>query len=132
MAKVYASDIQTPNQFSAECAEAITQGDMVALGTDGLLYKANAATGAGQQGPCVGIAEVDGADGDTITVKREGYVEGASDLTIGQPVYLGETDGAVTSTEPATNGDIVQVVGVALSATRLMLDIDNDYTTVSS
>lgn len=132
MAKVYVSDVQTPNEIHAICGEAITQGDMVAIGSaDGKFYKANAITGATQQAPCVGIAEIDGASGDMISAKRVGRVEGAADLTPGQPVYLGETDGAVTATEPSTNGDVVQVVGVAISATSFLLNVIDDYTTAT-
>ena len=132
MAKVYVSDVQTPNEIHAICGEAITQGDMVAIGyADGKFYKANAITGTTQQAPCVGIAEVDGAAGDMISAKRVGRVEGAASLTPGQPVYLGETDGAVTATKPSTSGDVVQVVGVAISATSFLLNVIDDYTTVT-
>jgi len=37
----------------------------------------------------------------------------------------------VTATEPSTSGDVVQVVGVAISATSFLLNVIDDYTTVS-
>ena len=119
-----------PN-FTAQAGEAISAGDAVALGSDGKLYKANAATGADQQVPCVGIAETDADAGDYVTVLREGKVGGYSNLTPGAPVYLGETDGAVTATAPSDSGDYVQTLGQAVSATEFILNIENVGSTVA-
>lgn len=118
--------------FTAEAGEDITIGQMVAIHTDGKAYKANAKTGAGQQIPAVGIAEVTVAAGGYIEIKRWGHVSGAADLTVGAPVYLAETDGAVTATPPSDAGDIVQYVGIALSATDFLLDVELGYSTVAS
>ena len=108
------------------CGEAITAGDMVAIHTDGKVYKANAAVGASQQIPCVGMAEIDGASGGVITITRRSvYCDGATDLSPGATLYLGETDGAVTTTKPSTHYDAIQAIGHALSATEFVLDIGN-------
>jgi hypothetical protein len=101
---------------------------MVAIHTDGKFYKANAVVGATQQIPCVGMAEIDGASGGVITViRRCNYCDGASGLSPGATLYLGETDGAVTTTKPSTHYDAVQAIGHALSATEFVLDIGNAF-----
>lgn len=120
---------------SLERGEDIVQDELVAVHTNKKIYKANAATGYDQQIPAIGIDEVGGDEGTTAEVKTRGVLEGKntgiSGLTVGGIVYLGETDGDFTSTEPDTSGDIVQAVGIALSETRVMLDISSYYETVT-
>lgn len=117
--------------FTAEAGETISAGDAVAISSsDGKVYKANAAAGANQQVPCVGIAETDASAGDYVTVLRTGKVGGYSNLTAGAPVYLGESDGAVTATAPSDAGDYVQTLGQAVSATEFVLNIESVGSTV--
>lgn len=85
---------------------------------------------AGQVVPCIGFAPFAAASGEAVTVVREGKITGASGLTPGTPVYLGETAGAVQDAAPVGAGKVVQIVGVALSATEFMLDIAPTYTTL--
>jgi hypothetical protein len=111
--------------------EAIAKGDMVALTAAGLAMKANAIVGATQQAPCVGIAYEAAGLGEQVEVKHLGEVEVATDtFTEGEPLYLAETDGNITHTAPVTSGDIVQVVGQALTARIWRLHIAPNYTTV--
>lgn len=51
-------------------------------------------------------------------------------FTPGERVYLAE-GGGYTQTAPTDIGDIVQVVGVALTAERIMLRISHDYEVVA-
>ncbi len=133
MALTYASAPDGVDRATVVTGEDITAGQLVAIDPDtGYAMIANAKTGANQQAPAFGIAEVDVDSGYALEVKREGLVEGASGLTPGHPVYLGETDGAVTATEPTDSGDVSQVVGQAVSATAFMLAINPDYATVGS
>ena len=102
--------------YPVEAAETIVVVAAVSLHTDGLAYNANAATGAAQDYPCVGFAETGVVDGETLEVKTEGTVRyAAGGLTEGAWIYLGETDGAITQTAPTDVGDVVQVVGFAIS-----------------
>ncbi len=118
--------------FTVEAAEAITAGDAVALdSTTGKAKKANAATGGNQQVPCVGIAETSVSAGEYVTVLRAGKVGGYSNLTPGAPVYLGETDGAVTATAPSDSGDYVQTLGQAVSSTEFIINIESVGSTVA-
>jgi hypothetical protein len=99
-----------------EANETIAVMAAVALHTDGLAYNANAATGAGQDYPCVGFAETGVVDGEMVQIKTQGTAYyAAGGLVEGDPIYLGETDGAITQTAPTTGGDVVQQVGFAIT-----------------
>jgi hypothetical protein len=118
-----------------EClpGEAFSAGELVAIHTDGKLYKANAITGGTQQMPCAGIAQLAATAADvTAAVKRIAVIRrtklfGFSSLTKGGTVFVAESDGAITQTRPVTSGDIVQACGVAISDTEVMFDIGNGY-----
>jgi hypothetical protein len=56
-------------------------------------------------------------------------VDGDTDLTPGEVVYLG-VGGGFTQTAPSGGGEVVQVVGVATDANQILLDVDFDYSTV--
>lgn len=123
--------VPSPRRYGRITGEAIAEGQMVAVDpSSGLAMIANAITGGTQQAPCFGIAFVGEALGDMLEIKCSGIVEGAAGLTPGAPVYLAETDGAVTASAPTTSGDIVQCVGIAIDADTFVLDVDPLYTTV--
>lgn len=63
-----------------------------------------------------GIAN--GASGTMIAPGR--VITGLSGLTPGSAYYLDTTGGAITATPPSGSGNLVQEVGVALSATDLL------------
>jgi len=104
---------------------------MVRVTTDDAVAPASAAVD-GQVVPCIGFAPYAAASGEAVTVVREGKITGASGLTPGSPVYLGETAGAVQGSAPAGTGKVVQIVGIALSSTTFMLDIAPTYTTLTT
>ena len=107
--------------------DAIIACDLISIhAADGLAYKANAGVGADQDGPAIGVSETIKAVGEILEVKREGKVAGATGLTPGAWVYLATTDGAITQTAPAVTGDLVQVVGIAVSSTEWLLQIESN------
>ena len=108
---------------SRPAGEALTLGEVVALHTDGEWYAANAIVGANLQVPGFGIVDQDTAEDAYANVHTEGEFDGFTGLTIGQEVWLAETDGTVTSTAPTTSGDFVQRIGVAISATSIRLNV---------
>lgn len=124
--------------FTAVAGEALTKGAAVYLEElDEKLYYANAKTGAvgydgGNAVPCIGFASLAAAAGATIAVITNGIlegfatanIEGAAVFTSGDEVYLGETDGMVTQTAPSDSGDVVQVLGRALSPTKMTVEIE--------
>jgi hypothetical protein len=66
----------------------------------------------------IGMAMADIANDGTGTVLLQGFIrdDTYNFTTIGAPLYLSETAGAITATAPTTDGAFVQVVGVALTA----------------
>lgn len=110
------------------CGETIGAGQLVGRKTDGLFWLADAALNAVM--PCAGIAEIDGnaTDATRITVVRKcSEMKGASGLTVGAELFVGETAGAVTTTRPSTHLDAVQSIGYAKSATTFVFDIGNGH-----
>lgn len=108
-------------------SENLTAGDFVNLWNDAGTLKARK------------------ADGDSVTTQAHGYVlnnvtspanatvylsEGINTalagLTAGTTYYLSTTAGGVTSTAPSGSGDIVQEVGVAISATELSVSLERN------
>ena len=109
-----------------KAGEAITVCDLVSIhAADGLAYKANAGVGVDQDGPAIGVSETIKAIGEVLEVKREGKVAGAAGLTPGAWVYLATTDGGITQIAPSVMGDYLQVVGVAISSTEWLLQIES-------
>jgi len=108
------------------------QPGFVALDANGEVVMANAGVNYDQAAPTIGFAPFAASSGDAVMVVCEGLVFGASDLTAGEPVYLSATtDGDVQASAPSTSGDIVQVVGQAISADRFVIRIDPVYVTAS-
>lgn len=120
MAYTWLQQVDT-SAVTATAGEALTKGAAVARNaSDGYIYLANAKTGYDEtRSPCIGFAFDAYDSGDTdVSVITEGRLEGASSLTPGQPVYLSETNGGITSTAPSDTGDIAQEVGMANTATQ--------------
>ena len=118
MSNPYKSD--TPN-LSLTAGEAITAGDLLCIASDGKAYLADADDATRR--PAVGFAEVDVAITLEAEVKGQGKMCEASGLTMGAPIYLSTTAGAVTQTPPAA---YVQAVGVAETATEFIIRLDAD------
>jgi hypothetical protein len=96
--------------------ETVAQWELVRFHTDSEFHLADA-NAAGEY-PARGIAVAASTDGNTITVLVQGIIrnDGWAWGTIGGPIYLSETAGALTQTAPSTSGSAVQIVGWALSA----------------
>lgn len=119
------------DSFAAEAGEDITAGYLISLhDADGKAYHANATSGAGQDVPAIGVAETTETAGNVVEIKRQGKICGESSLKEGNWVYLATSDGQITQTAPSAVGEIVQVVGVAVSTTEWIMDF-HPHTTVS-
>lgn len=101
-------------------AEACKAGDI--LGYSSGWKRALASVGTAIQGRLV--AGEDGASGDEITAYRRAVVNGYSDGTAGNAVYVAEgTDyGKVTETKPTTSGDCDTIIGYMASAAVAALE----------
>lgn len=106
---------------SLTASEAISAGDIVNI-HDSTGAKARKADATSSGKHAVGFAPSAIANGASGTVQFEGTISGLSGLTIGATYYLSTTAGGITTTAPTGAGQIVQKVGVAISATELSFE----------
>lgn len=100
-------------------SETLAAGDIVSfhVSTGDKVRKADA-TAAGKE--VHGFVLAGFASAASATVYLGGTLTGLSGLTIGTRYYLSASSpGAVTATPPSTAGNIVQLVGIAISATEI-------------
>lgn len=99
-----------------DSAGSVSLGDAVYINSSGKVAQANAQVGSVTD-PVIGIAtNAGGSDGDDVYVLTHGiWRMDAEAFTAGDPVYLGESAGALTATAPSTDGDYVQRIGIAVS-----------------
>ena len=110
---------------------AILHGQAVALKNDGTIQLANASN---TLKPCAGLAAADIAPTVSGDVQTEGLftlsdwtsVIGAVNLAPNSMYYLDVVSGQITTVAPTTPGQIVQVIGRAVSVLVLDLQIE-DY-----
>jgi|SRR5579885_2140746 len=101
-------------------------GDIVYISAADTAKKAKADAGATV--PAVAVATGTIGNGASGTYQTSGILSGLSGLTAGAVYFLSDaTAGAMTTTAPTTAGHYVQKLGVAISATEFMIDIDLDY-----
>ena len=68
------------------------------------------------------IDDKTGSDGNqSFTVVFCGLVDGFSSLTVGDWCWLSDVAGGITQTAPNGNGDIIDPVGIAITATSIMV-----------
>lgn len=80
--------------------------------------------------PVRGIAVATVSTGNATTVLSRGTIRNdAWNWTPGGNIYLSATAGGLTQTAPSTTGDIVQVIGYALDADTMAVEISADYGT---
>jgi len=118
---VGSAEVKIGNAF-----EAITAKQLVYFKADGTVAKASAAAGGHKaQGWAANSASI----GQPVTVNQEGTIGGLSGLTPEATQFLSaSTAGAYTETAPTGAGELLQVVGIALSATEL--NFTNSGTTI--
>jgi hypothetical protein len=106
----------------------VTQWDAVYLNSSSQWVLADA-NGSGTY-PCRGIATATVATGNATTVITRGTIRNdAWAWTVGGTIYLSTTAGGLTQTAPSTTGDKVQVIGYALDADTMAVEISPDYGT---
>lgn len=114
--------VNEDKDFVVQLGEAATKGAVIAVADNGKGYLACAAGDGTNAQPALGVAEVNGGEGDWITVKVSGHVK-VTGLTPGAVLYLSDTPGKI-STTPGTNE---QVIGVAIRADEYLLDVNSLY-----
>lgn len=111
-------------------------GDLVYLDpTDSRWEKTDANSAAGADGDArglLGMVVVTGTDGNDCTILLQGNIRADSafpSFTINNPVYVSETAGAVTQTQPTTTDVVIRVIGAALTADEFYFCPSYDYIT---
>ena len=104
-------------------AEDCKCGDM--LGYSSGWKRALATTGSVIQGRLVTLA--DGENGEEVPVSANPVVSGYSGATPGGYVYVdeGSNNGQITQTAPSTSGDANTIIGIALSATKVLFFLNS-------
>jgi hypothetical protein len=111
--------------FPGIAGEAIAEGDFIGLSSAGTLFKADAdAThGAAATNKAQGFAVKAAAVGERVYCAARGIIDGFSNLTKGDRGYLDTTAGGMTQTQPTTNTQTVQDLGVARTATEFWVNV---------
>lgn len=110
------------DSISLTAAEALTAGDYVYIDSSGEVARASAASGGN---PARGYVKDSVTSGSTVTVYFEGTNDALSGLTPGAEYFLSDTTpGGLTTTIPTDTGEVVQKLGLAISATALTFEPD--------
>jgi hypothetical protein len=107
-------------------SEAIAAGSLVNVYNNaGVLNVRKAdATAAGKEANGFALAAISNAQ--TGTIYFEGTITGLTGLTPGTRYYLSAaTPGTATLTPPSASGNVIQFVGVSLSATEITFEADD-------
>lgn len=117
-----------PTTVTIPATEAIGAGKLVNFYWNSGVMSARLADASTAGKRANGYAIAAASSGANVTVYRSGVNSQVSGLS-GVDVYLATTPGGVTSTAPTGAGQLVQLVGSALSATSLVfsqgIDVEN-------
>ena len=124
---VTAAAVVTPGSDTLDIttAAAVAIGDVVEITGAGLAQPADADAASQPVGgvqSVLGISTTATAPGGTATVQHSGVVTGLAGLTPGAQYYLGAA-GALTAAPVIATGNYVLFMGIAISATELLLRI---------
>lgn len=94
---------------------------------------ANAASGAdGDSRGLVGMVVVAGTDGNACTILLNGVIRADANfpaLTVNNPIYISETAGDITQTQPTTTDVVIRIIGAALTADSMYFNPDQTWIT---
>ena len=110
--------------FSALLNTAVSCGVGTLLGLNSTPKAVLATITSGTFVQARGMALTSGTAGDRITLWRQGRVNGYVGLTAGSNVY-NAGNGQITQTAPSTPGQLVQVIGFAISSSEIVLHIED-------
>lgn len=119
--------------ISGTAGATIAFGEMVYLQASDSRWELTDADAVGTAGTIlVGICVLDSTDGGAITVLLQGTIRADAafpTLTIGAPVYIGTTPGAVQVAAPTGTDDVIRVAGFALTANEIYFNPDSGHIT---
>jgi len=120
----------TTNAFNSGYSSSAV-GDLVYLDSSSTWQKCDANTLALYNG-LLGIALEVKASGNALLVALPGsfvYATGFPTFTVGSPIYMSETAGAVTHTQPTTTDAAIRVIGWGIHADKMFFYPSSDYIT---
>lgn len=103
-----------------EASEDLVAGDMVSLFDDAGTLKARKADATVSGKEAKGFVETAVTSGNLANVIFSGANVQLSGLTVADTLFLDTTAGGVTATAPSASGNVVQEIGTALSATKMI------------
>jgi hypothetical protein len=111
------------NQFYTE-TEAVSAYDALAFNASGYLQKAQSSSL--NRVPCVGFSKAGAGTYDPVDLIQFGYIQNSAwSLTPNERIYLSSVAGGITQTRPISGA--VQVLGIAVSATVILVNINLEY-----
>jgi len=111
---------------TATAGEALVAGNICYLKSDGKYWKANASAEATASGRLLMAMATIAANATGKFYAYGGY-RTTTGLTTGSIYYLSTTAGGITTTAPATTGNVVRVVGYASSTTKFNFEPSNSW-----
>lgn len=105
---------------SIQASEALSGPNFVNVWNDSGTVKVRKADATAVGKEANGFILASASSGANATVYFDDEVTGLSSLTPGTRYYLSTTPGTVTDTPPSATGNVVQCLGVAVSATSLV------------
>lgn len=108
-------------------SEALTAGNIVNIWNDTGTAKARKADATATGKRAVGFVLANVSSDNPATVYFEGTITGLTSLTPGATYFLDTTAGGITTSPPTGSGNVVQVVGVAISDTELSFEPGDVY-----
>lgn len=107
---------------SGAAGVALAVGELVYMDSNGKWQKADAvAIGSATRKDALGVVVADQLANATFSPVKVAEIRGWTGLTVGGKVYMSDTEGAVTQSEPTTN--VRQVVGYAISTTEIRFEL---------
>ena len=110
----------------AVASEALTANDVVNFWDDGGTLKCRKASATDSTKPAHGFVKAGATLGANATVYTDGFLPGTG-FTKGSKYFLATAVGTVATTAPSGAGNIVQSIGVAVSATAIKFEPTNDF-----
>jgi hypothetical protein len=118
----YSSTPSTIQRLTFTAGETIVAKELLAIGTDGKVYKASAL--ASNNKPVFGIAYNGGASGSSIELYNDNEtIEYGSTFEVGKTIFLSSA-GVPTTTYSYVDGNLFQRLGIAISSNSFVIKIE--------
>jgi hypothetical protein len=118
-----------------EAGEALVRGDVVYFKAgDSKMHKVNMTAGNSEAIPAVAMAAEDISINTVGKFLMQGVIHDAGTFptyTVAGRLYAPEAEGPPTQTKPSTDGDLVQVIGWAITADKIYFNPSPDYIEVA-